>query len=82
MRLRKPNWQRGVALILAMLVVSLAEMTAVSMSSDQLLFFRRTENLLYHEQAYMYLLGAEDWGKQVLARDFNGGVRFRTADTS
>jgi general secretion pathway protein K len=71
MRLRKPNWQRGVALILAMLVVSLAEMTAVSMSSDQLLFFRRTENLLYHEQAYMYLLGAEDWGKQVLARDFN-----------
>lgn len=71
MRLRKPKWQRGVALILAMLVVSLAELTAVSMSSDQLLFFRRTENLLYHEQAYMYLLGAEDWGKQVLARDFN-----------
>lgn len=64
------RWQRGIALLLAMLVMSLATMTAVSLSSDQQLFFRRTENLLYHEQAYQYLLGAEDWGKQVLARDF------------
>jgi general secretion pathway protein K len=64
------RWQRGIALILALMVMSLATMTAVSLSSDQQLFFRRTENLLYHEQAYQYLLGAEDWGKQVLARDF------------
>jgi general secretion pathway protein K len=63
------RWQRGVALILAMLVMSLATMTAVSLTSNQQLFFRRTENVLYHEQAYQYLLGAEDWGKQVLARD-------------
>lgn len=65
------RWQRGIALILAMLVMSLATMSAVSLSSNQQLFFRRTENVLYHEQAYQYLLGAEDWGKQVLARDFN-----------
>jgi general secretion pathway protein K len=70
MRIRKLKAQRGVALILAIMVVSLAELTAVSMSSDQQLFYRRTENLLLHEQAYQYLLGAEDWGKQVLARDF------------
>ena len=66
----KKNWQRGIALLTAMLVMSLATMTAVSMSADQQLFFRRTENVLYHEQAYLYMLGAEDWGKQVLARDF------------
>jgi general secretion pathway protein K len=65
------RWQRGIALLLAMLIMSLATMTAVSLSSNQQLFFRRTENALYHEQAYQYLLGAEDWGKQVLARDAN-----------
>ncbi|MBI1422786.1 MAG: hypothetical protein GC149_04905 [Gammaproteobacteria bacterium] len=65
----RQGWQRGLALILAMLVMSLATMMAVSLSSNQQFFFRRTENVLYHEQAYQYLLGAEDWGKQVLARD-------------
>ena len=65
------RWQRGIALLLAMLIMSLATMTAVSLSSNQQFFFRRTENVLYHEQAYQYLLGAEDWGKQVLARDAN-----------
>lgn len=66
----KWRWQKGVALLLAMLVMSLATMTAVTMTADQQLFFRRTENVLYHEQAYLYMLGAEDWGKQILARDF------------
>lgn len=46
-------------------------MLATSLTSNQQLFFRRTENVLYHEQAYAYLLGAEDWGKQILAHDFN-----------
>lgn len=68
---RNLKWQRGVALLFAIMIVSLSTMLAVSMSSDQQLFYRRTENLLFHEQAYQYLLGAEDWGKQVLARDFN-----------
>lgn len=70
MTLCKKKWQRGMALILALLVMSLVEILSISMSSNQQLFFRRTENVLYHEQAYQYLLGAEDWGKQVLARDF------------
>jgi len=61
--------QNGVALITAMLVVSLATITAVSMTSEQQIFFRRTENVLYHEQAYLYLLGAEDWARHVLIRD-------------
>lgn len=61
--------QKGIALITAMLVVSLAAVAAVAMSSQQQISFHRAENVLYHEQAYMYLLGAEDWAIQVLARD-------------
>jgi len=60
---------RGVALITAMLVVSIATITAVAMTARKQVDFRRSENVLYHEQAYLYLLGAEDWAKQVLARD-------------
>jgi len=74
MRQRKrpaTRWQRGVAIILAVLVTSLATMLSVSLWSEQALFFRRTENLLRHEQAYQYLLGAEDFGKTVLAYDAN-----------
>lgn len=63
--------QRGVALITAMLVVSLATITAVAMTAEQQIFFRRTENILHHQQAYLYLLGAEDWARQFLARDLN-----------
>lgn len=65
----RARWQRGVAIILAVLVTSLATMLSVSLGSDQALFFRRTENLLRHDQAYQYLLGAEYFGKTLLAFD-------------
>lgn len=67
--MKKNRKTTGVALITAMLVVSLATVTAVSMTSEQQVYFRRTENLLLHEQAYLYLLGAEDWARHVLLRD-------------
>lgn len=67
----KNNRQRGLALIMAILVSSLATMISVTLISKQLLFFHRTGNILQHEQAYAYLLGGEDWGKHVLARDFS-----------
>lgn len=65
----RTRWQKGVAILLAVLVTSLATMFSVSLWSNQALFFRRTENMLRHEQAYQYLLGAEDFGKTVLAFD-------------
>jgi len=67
--IRNNKFQSGIALITAMLVVSLATITAVAMTSEQQIFFRRTENVLFHEQAWLYLLGAEDWAKHVLIRD-------------
>jgi general secretion pathway protein K len=67
---KKRKLRKGVALITAMMVMSLATITAVQMTSEQQIYFRRTENILLHEQAYLYLLSAEDFTKLVLAEDF------------
>lgn len=64
-----PGAQRGVALITAMLVVALAASAAVAMVSRQQYDIRRTGNLLQAEQAYLYVLGIEDWAGQILRRD-------------
>lgn len=61
--------QNGIALITVMLIVALATITAVAMTTRQQLDIRRTANLLNNEQAYMYALGGESWVKQILWRD-------------
>ncbi|SCZ64889.1 type II secretion system minor pseudopilin GspK [Thiohalomonas denitrificans] len=61
--------QRGVALVTALLVVALATTAAVSMVARQQVDIRRTGNLLEGEQAYLYLLGIEDWATQILRQD-------------
>lgn len=61
--------QQGVALITALLVVALATITAVAMTTRQQLDIRRTANVLNGEQAYLYALGAESWVKRILLRD-------------
>ncbi len=64
-----PRSQAGVALLTALLIVSLATVAAVAMTSRQQLDMRRTGNLLHGEQAWAYVLGAESWARVVLARD-------------
>ena len=54
--------ERGVALILALLVVALATTAAVALTSDQQLSLRRGSNLLARDQAQQYAIGAEAWG--------------------
>ena len=61
--------EKGVALITVMLILSLATILAVSMSSRQQLDIHRSANVFNFEQAYQYILGAEAWAKQVLIRD-------------
>jgi general secretion pathway protein K len=61
--------QRGVALITALLVVAIATVAAVAMANRQQLDIRRTGSLLHGEQAWAYVLGAENWAKVVLRRD-------------
>lgn len=60
---------KGVALITVMLVVSLASILAVSMSSRLQLDIHRSMNVFNFEQAYQYVNGAEEWAKKILQRD-------------
>lgn len=62
--------QTGIALIMVLLVVALVSIIATGIASKKNLSTRRTQNMLYNEQAYMYLLGAEDWAKNILTQDF------------
>lgn len=61
--------QKGVALILALLVVALATTASVALMSDQQLSLRRGSNLLARDQATQYALGAEAWAQIWLKRD-------------
>jgi general secretion pathway protein K len=58
-----------VALIIAILAVTLASIAAVAMASRQQVDIRRTQNILNLEQANMYLYGGESWAARVLAED-------------
>ena len=61
--------EQGVALITVMLILALATILAVSMSSRQQLNIHRSSNIVNFEQAYQYVLGAESWAQQILKRD-------------
>jgi general secretion pathway protein K len=64
-----PARQHGVALITALLVVSLATVIAVAMANRQHIDVRLTANLVHGEQAYAYALAAEAWARVILRRD-------------
>lgn len=63
------NRQRGVALIMALLILALAAIVAVAIVARSEAEFRRTELLLHGDQAMQYVLGAEHWVLQILRRD-------------
>ena len=62
--------QTGIALITVLLILALATVAAVSMTSRQQLDIRRTSNILKIEEGYMALLAAEEFAKRVLIWDF------------
>ncbi|MDH5189806.1 MAG: type II secretion system minor pseudopilin GspK [Gammaproteobacteria bacterium] len=61
--------QKGIALITAMLIVSLVVIIAATLTTQQELDIRRTGNVLAQEQAWLYATGVEDWAKGVLKQD-------------
>ncbi len=67
-----PARQRGAALITAILITAIATIAAVAMASRQHLDIRRTTNVIESSQAYLFALGAEEWGKQELVDDRQG----------
>ena len=67
--MRCPERQRGIALIMALLIVALATIVAVALIARSDAEFRRSELLLHGDQAMEYVLGAEQWVMQILRRD-------------
>jgi general secretion pathway protein K len=61
--------QSGVALVTALLVVSVVTVAAVAMATRQHIDVRRTGNLIHGEQAYDYAVAAESWARVILRRD-------------
>jgi general secretion pathway protein K len=61
--------QRGVALLIALVMLALAATLAAAMIWDISLDQHRTAALIQSDQAMQYALGAEDWSEQILRRD-------------
>ena len=64
-----PLHQRGIALITAILVVSLAVIAATAVLSAGSLAIQRTATLQETEKAWWYAIGVEAWVKTILQRD-------------
>lgn len=67
--MRSPHRQRGVALIMAILVVSLAVIAASAVLSTSHGGFLRTASLQDAERSWGYAAGVEDWARTLLERD-------------
>jgi general secretion pathway protein K len=65
----RPATQRGVALIMAVLMVALATILAVSVASEGYMDQRRTSTVLLIDQAYEMGLGAEALAAETLQSD-------------
>ncbi len=61
--------QRGVALIIALILVALATVLATKLSFDGFLELRRTTGMMAAEQALHFGLGAEALAADVLMQD-------------
>lgn len=65
----KPNKQRGVALLAAMMVMVVSVTIAMNLLWSANLQVHRTRNLNYMDQARLYALGAEAWAADTLILD-------------
>lgn len=61
--------QRGVAIITALLIVTIAATVSITISSKLQLDVRRTSNMVAKDQANFYLLAAESWSQRILRQD-------------
>lgn len=75
-RMNGPGRQRGVALIIALILVALATILATKLTFDGFLERRRTIGVLAAEQALQFGFGAEALAADVLIRDLqNSGLQ-------
>jgi general secretion pathway protein K len=69
MFLTSPSRQQGIALIMAMLVVAIATVTAVSLVHEQSFSVRKTSNLQHYDTGLLYGVGLEDYARLFLNKD-------------
>ncbi len=69
--LSERNRSQGVALIMVLLILAIATVALVSMSSSRQLDIRRTENLLRSAQAFEYIYSLESWAANTLRADMH-----------
>lgn len=63
--------QRGVALIMVLLIVAIIAALATTISGRNQIAVRRTINLAMYDQAYWYALSAEELARKVLKQDLD-----------
>jgi general secretion pathway protein K len=61
--------QRGVAVLTAMLIVTIGTIIAVNLMWNATLDLRRTESALAADQGLLYMQGAEAWAADILRQD-------------
>ncbi len=61
--------QQGVAIITALLIVTIAATISIAISTRLQLDIRRTGNLIAQDQAQFYILAAEEWSQRILQQD-------------
>jgi len=66
------NKSKGVAMLTALLLVALATLVAVAMTTRQQADIQRVENIIRMDQAWEHLFTLENWVKVLLATDLEG----------
>ncbi len=61
--------QQGVAIITALLIVTIAATVSITISTRLQLDVRRTSNMIAQDQANFYLFAAEEWSQRILRQD-------------
>lgn len=61
--------QQGVAIITALLIVTIAATISITIGTRLQLDVRRTSNMIAHDQADFFLLAAEEWSQRILRQD-------------
>ncbi|MCK5897079.1 MAG: type II secretion system minor pseudopilin GspK [Cocleimonas sp.] len=67
--------QRGIALVIALMITTLAISLASIAMYRQQIQIRLTSNISSLEQAYQYAVGMEDWSKKTLEQDYKDNPR-------
>lgn len=71
---RRPDSQRGVALLVALLVFAICAALLVALQRDFTLAYQRGSNRMLEEQSWAYLRGAEELAALALQLDFDADV--------